>query len=723
MTIHHSTYKKSGTAKWRLGTLLPLGAALSGVAFAAEPTADVTANDEQEVILQDVKVKANRDKKANTVKGYQAKTNATAVKTDTKLIDLPQSLTVITQELIKDQNMQSIADTVRYVPGVGTHQGEGNRDNLVFRGSSSNADMFVDGMRDDVQFFRDLYNIERVDVLKGPNAMVFGRGGSGGLINRATKQADWSNNHEMNVQFGSFDKYRLTGDFDHALNESVAVRLTSMWENSRSFREGFDASRWGVNPTVTWRPSDQTKVMLGYEHYEDDRTADRGVSSFRGLPVSSNISTFFGDPNRSRTNASVDSFKAVIEHDFGGGVSVRNSSRYASYDKFYQNIYPGAVNAAGTQVAINAYNNANQRDNFFNQTDLTFSLTTGPFKHKFLSGMEFGRQDNDNLRNTGFFSGATSTLVSLANPIYNGAVTFMHTATDANNHGLTTIAAGYLQDQIELSKHWQAIMGVRYDRFEVDFTNNNNGQQFATNDNLVSPRGGLIYKPFGDDFSLYANYSVAYVPRAGDQLASLTLTNAALKPEEYRNYEVGAKWDIQPDFSATLAFYQLDRLNALATDPNNSAISFLVDGQRTRGIELGLSGNITEAWKVIGGYAYQNGEITKSISASALAGATLAQVPEHTFSLWNRYDITQQWGVGLGSVYRSKMYAATNNTVTLPGFLRFDAAVYYKATKNIQLQVNIENLLDKKYYANADNNTNITPGSPIAVNAGVSMKF
>lgn len=723
MSNHHS-FK---TTKWRLGTLLPLGAALSGVAFAAEPGADTTASDDQEVVMEDVKVKANREKKANAVKGYQAKTNTTAVKTDTKLIDLPQSLTVITQDLIKDQNMQSIADTIRYVPGVGIAQGEGNRDTPIFRGNSSTSDMYVDGIRDDVQYFRDLYNIERVDVLKGPNAMIFGRGGSGGLINRATKQADWNNAREMNVQFGSFDKYRLTGDFGQAINDSFAVRLTSLWENSRSYRDGFEAGRWGVNPTVSWRPSDQTKVMLGYEHYEDDRVADRGISSFRGRPVKTDASTFFGDPDRSPTGAMVDSFNAVLDHDFGGGVSVRNRSRYAIYDKFYQNIFPGTVNAAGTQVAISAYNANTQRENFFNQTDLTFGLDTGLFKHKFLTGMEFGRQENDNFRNTGYFTdvgiNTTSVNVSLANPIYKGNVAFRQSATDANNHGVTTIAAGYVQDQIELTRHWQAILGLRYDRFEVDFRNNRNGQNFASNDDLVSPRGGLIYKPFGDDFSLYANYSIAYVPRAGEQLGSLSLTNQALKPEEFRNYELGAKWDITPDLSTTLAFFQLDRLNALATDPNNSAVSFLVDGQRTRGIELGLNGNITDAWKVIGGYAYQNAEITKSLSASALAGATLAQVPEHTFSLWNRYDITQQWGVGLGSVYRSKMFAATDNTVTLPGFLRFDAAVYYKVNKNIQLQVNIENLLDKEYYASANSNNNITPGSPIAVNAGVSIKF
>ena len=712
--------------RWLPETLLSIGLALSTVTMAADPVSKIPAAEVTELVLPTVKVKASREKTPNATKGYQAKSNSTAVKTDTALIDLPQSITVITQELIKDQNMQSIADVTRYVPGVGIAQGEGNRDNPIFRGSSSNSDMYVDGIRDDAQYFRDLYNIERVDVLKGPNAMVFGRGGSGGLINRASKQANWSNAREMNFQVGSFDKYRLTGDFDQAVNDNVAVRLNSMWENSHSFRDGFEAGRWGVNPTATWLPNDQTKVALSYEHYEDRRTADRGISSFGGRPVNTDVSTFFGDPTRSPTWATVDSLNAVLDHDFGGGVAVRNSSRYASYDKFYQNIFPGAVNAAGNQVAILAYNTATQRENLFNQTDLTFSLDTGSFKHKFLTGAEFGRQETDNFRNTGYFTAvganATSADVSVANPRYNGVVNFRQSATDANNHGVAIIAAGYVQDQIELTKHWQAIMGVRYDRFEVDFTNNRNGQNLTTNDNLLSPRGGLIYKPF-DNFSLYSNYSIAYVPRAGDQLSSLTLTNAALKPEEFRNYEVGAKFDIRPDLSATLALYQLDRLNALATDPNNPAISFLVDGQRTRGLELGLSGNITDAWKVMGGYAFQNGEITKSISSTALAGATMAQVPEHTFSLWNRYDITQQWGVGLGSVYRSKIFASTDNTVTLPDFLRFDAAAYFKATKNIQLQVNIENLFDKKYFANAHNNTNITPGSPIAINAGISVKF
>lgn len=681
---------------------------------------------ESQTVLSDIQVSASQDK-GDEIIGYNAKENKTAVKTNTALIDLPQSITIITPELMRDQNMRSIADTLRFVPGVGIAQGEGHRDAPIFRGNLSTADMFVDGIRDDVQYYRDLYNIDRVDVLKGPNAMVFGRGGAGGLINRNTKKADWDSRRDLGFQGGSWDKFRLTADVNQAINDNFAVRLNGMWETADSFREAFESERWGINPTASWRSNDKkTKATVSYEHYQDDRVVDRGVSSFNGRPVNVPISTFFGDPNRSPAGVTVDSFNAVLEHQFDNGLNIRNATRYATYDKFYLNIYPGAVNRAGTQVAILAYSDATQRENFFNQTDLTYDFKTGFLKHTLLAGMEFGRQKTDNYRETGYFTdvgrNSTSVNVPLNNPRYNGAVTYRQGGADANNHGMTDIAAGYIQDQIQITSQLQAILGLRYDSFSVNFHNHRNGQDISTHDDLLSPRGGLVYKPL-KNVALYTNYSIAYVPRAGDQLTSLTLSNQALEPEKFTNYEIGAKWDILPELSTTLALYQLDRSNALANDPNNPAISFLVNGQRTRGIELGVNGNITDDWRVFGGYAFQEGKITKSISRDALAGATLAQVPEHTFTLWNRYDITQQWGVGLGSIYRSKMYTSTDNLVTMPGFLRFDAAVYYRPTQHLEMQVNVENLFDKKYYASAHNNANIMPGSPVAATASINVKF
>ncbi|MDP3009368.1 MAG: TonB-dependent siderophore receptor [Methylococcales bacterium] len=709
--------------RWLLPALLPLITFSSNSYATNEPK-------ESQTVLKDVVVSSTRDEddtSANVIQGYNSTHNRTAVKTKTALIDLPQSITVIGQDLIKDQNIRSIAEAVRYVPGVSMAQGEGHRDAPIFRGNVSTSDMYVDGIRDDVQYFRDMYNIESVDVLKGPNAMVFGRGGAGGLINRNTKKADWDSRRELGFQGGFWNKWRGTADVNQAINDNFAVRLNGLWENADSYRDDVKSDRWGVNPTASWRSdNEKTKVTLGYEHYEDNRTVDRGIPSFKGRPIDTDVSTFFGDPNRSPASVTVDAFNAVIDHDFGNGLTARNSTRHAVYDKSYQNIFPAAVNANGTQVAINAYSDATQRENFFNQTDLNYELQTGPFKHTLLAGMEFARQETDNLRETGYFTAVgrntTSVNVPVANPRYTGAVTFRQSATDNNNHGIADTAAGYIQDQIQLTQQLQAIMGVRYDSFSIDFRNNRNGQEIYSHDDLFSPRGGLIYKPI-DNVALYANYSMTYVPRAGEQLASLTVTTQALQPERFDNYEVGAKWDITPELSTTLALYQLDRLNALATNPNNPAVSFLVDGQRTRGIELGISGNITDDWKMFGGYAFQEGKITKSISSSALAGATIAQVPEHTFTLWNRYDITQQWGVGLGSIYRSKMYAATDNLVTLPGYLRFDAAVYFKPTQNIEMQVNVENLFDKKYISSAHSNNNLMPGSPAAVNGSINVKF
>ncbi|MDO8651889.1 MAG: TonB-dependent siderophore receptor [Undibacterium sp.] len=657
---------------------------------------------------------------------YSVKRSASATKTDTLLRDTPQAVTVITKDLIRDQAMQSIADAIRYVPGIVTAQGEGNRDTAVFRGNSSTGDFYVDGIRDDVQYYRDFYNIDSVEALKGSNAMIFGRGGSGGVINRVTKQAEWRNIREASLSLGSWNNRRLTVDVGQALNDTAALRVNGMIENSDSYRQGYNLKRSGINPTLSLRAGANTSVVLGYEHFKDERTTDRGIPSFQGKPIATDASTFFGNPEVSQTWSKVDAFSALIEHDFGNGWTIRNRSRYASYDKFYQNVFSGAVNAAGTMVALQAYNNATQRDNFFNQTDLMTTLDLGATRHKLVAGAEVGRQETDNYRNTGYFlsvgPAATSILVPVSNPQSTAAVTFKQSATDANNHGVVTIKSVYLQDQIEFSPQWQAIVGVRRDSFAVDFTNNRTLANIQVTDTPVSPRAGLVFKPI-TAVSLYASYSLAYAPRAGDQLASLTASNKAFDPEKFKNLELGAKWDVLPDLAASVALYQLDRSNVAITDPLDVTKTILVDGQRSKGLELGLSGNITPAWSIMGGYAYQDAKITQTQSASVKAGATLAQVPRHSASLWNRYNFTPAWGVGVGVVYRSEIFPSTDNTVVLPGFTRVDAALYYMVNKNLNLQVNVENVFDKSYYASANSNNNITPGAPIGLRVGLNAKF
>jgi catecholate siderophore receptor len=510
-----------------------------------------------------------------------------------------------------------------------------------------------------------------------------------------------------------------------------------MYEHSNSYRNGVELERGGVNPTLTIKPTAQTKIVLSGEYFTDNRTADRGIPSFgtisssssgaipgvmdipgvvnSGRPANTHWSTFFGNAANSPTHTDVWALNSLIEHTFDNKLTVRNRTRYASYDKFYQNIYAGGtaeVRGPTLEVPIAAYNNATQRDNIFNQTDFLYTLNTGPLKHELMAGVEYGRQVTDNFRNTGFFNNtSTSTPVTFLNPMTLTPVTFRQNATDANNHGVVEVAAVYLQDQITILPQVKAVLGIRYDNFDLKFRNNRTGDIIHTNDGLVSPRVGLIYKPI-EEVSIYGNYSLAYVPRAGDQLASLTLSNAALKPESFMNLELGAKWDIRPDLSLIAALYQLDRSNVIAPVPGDLTRTMLVDGQRSRGAEVGLMGRITPQWSVMGGYAYTDAEITRTQNVNAQAGAVVAQVPKHTVSMWNRYDLTPFLGLGLGVVHRSSMYATLDNTVLLPGFTRMDAAMFVRLNKVLRVQANIENIANVEYIASANNNNNIMPGAP-----------
>ena len=262
--------------------------------------------------------------------GYEVPTVSSATRTATPLRDVPQSVSVVSSALIADQRMASMADVTRYMPGVGFAQGEGNRDTPILRGNSSTSDFFVDGVRDDVQYFRDVYNVDRVEALKGPNAMIFGRGGVGGVINRVTRQAEWGQSREVSLQFGSWDNRRFTADLGRGLNETVALRATGLYENSDSYREGVGVERHGFNPTVAFRVGSNTTLRAGYEYFHDERTADRGVSSFDNRPLETDPGTFFGDPTRSPTEATVNLLSAVVEHRVGTGITLRNRTSSAT---------------------------------------------------------------------------------------------------------------------------------------------------------------------------------------------------------------------------------------------------------------------------------------------------------------------------------------------------------------------------------------------------------
>ena len=651
--------------------------------------------------------------------GYASPRTTTAMRTDTPLRDTPQAVTVVTRQLIADQAMRGMQDVVRYVPGITMGQGEGHRDAPTIRGNSTTADFYVDGVRDDVQYFRDLYNVERVEALKGSNAMIFGRGGGGGVINRVMKNAEWTPVRALSVDGGSFDQRRAALDVGQGVGLRSAVRLNAMYENSDVFRDAVGFRRWGINPTATFAPTGRTTVRVGYERFDDYRTVDRGIPSADGQPSDSRISAFFGNPTASWSQARVNLASAAVEHAAGAHVTIRNRTQFGAYDKYYQNVYPSsAVDTLGA-VSLGAYNNGTGRQNLFNQTDVTVDVRTGRVRHALLVGAELGQQRTDNRRETGYFGAAATSAsmkVPFATPTTAAPVAFRQSASDADNHVDLTVASAYLQDQVTLSPQWQLVGGLRVERFGLRFRDNGagalraGGTTLRRDDTMLSPRAGLVFKPV-EAVSLYGSSSVSFLPSSGDQFASLTPTSQSLRPERFHNAELGAKWDVRPNLALTAAVFRLDRSNTTARDPNDPTRTLLTGSQRTAGWEVGATGALASRWEVAGGIASQDAEVTSATTAAPL-GATPGLVPHTTFSLWNKVRVAPVLSAGLGVLHQSRMYASIDNTVTLPGFTRVDAALFLKLTPALRAQLNVENLLDRRYFATSHGNNNIMPGTP-----------
>jgi len=651
---------------------------------------------------------------------YGVKVTTSATKTPTDIRNIPQAMTIISNAQIGDQQIRSVGELLLFVPGASYNSGEGNRDTIVLRGNSSTADFFVDGVRDDVQYFRDFYNVDRVEVLKGPNAMIFGRGGGGGILNRVLKRPSFNVARVAIVSADGWGARRLSSDFDQPLSNAIGLRLNGVYENSDSFRRHVDLKRYGINPTVALLAGPDTRIDLSYEYFHDRRTADRGLPADGNEPVRGHTRDFFGDPDDSFAKANVNVATLAIEHRFTDGLTLRNRTVFGDYRKFYQNIYPNSFNPVTVRVALAGYNNRNDRKNLFSQTDLIWENKLFGVDQTMLVGFEVGRERSRNRRLTATVISPSS--VPISDPTVDADVTFSALASDANNRVHATVAAVYAQDQIRPASWLEIVAGLRFDSFKVDVDDlRAAGGKFSRRDRLWSPRLGLVLKPT-ENVSIYASYSRSYLPQSGDQFSGLTSITEGLKPERFDNYEVGAKLQLPGGLLATVAVYRLDRTNTRATDPTNPANTVLTGAQRSRGIELGLERSITSRWLISGGYALQRAEITKTTTA-APAGREVPLVPRHSFSLWNRYDFNKTVGAGIGVIARSKSYATISNAVKLPGYARVDAALYYQLPGGVEAQLNFENLLGPHYFPTANADNNIAPGAPRTVKATVGYRF
>lgn len=675
------------------------GAALAAEAAAEQPERDYVG----EVIL----VTGQQD-------GYSTQDGSTATKTPTPLIDVPQAVATITEDQLDDQAITYLGDALRYVPGVSVATGEGHRDQIIVRGQPTTADFYLDGLRDDAQYYRPTYNVARIEVLKGANALIFGRGGGGGAINRVSKTAQLGERAiALEGALDNWGAFSLAGDLNLPLSDALAGRLNATYEEFGSHRDVYEGRFFGISPTVTARLGEATRLIASYSYEDDDRVVDRGIPALDGGPIRGYDRTFFGDPDFNRATNRLHSARLRLEHDFGGGLSLDATGLFADYDKYYGNVLPGAATA--TTVSLSGYESATDRRNLVGQANLVWQADFGKVGSTLLAGIEFADQDTGSQRWNAAFAGPTTVALghTIAVPEVSRGV-----LTNSSESRLSTFSA-YVQQQLDFGLV-QLVGGLRYEEFDLSSENLVSGFAAARKDSKVSPRAGVIVKPV-EALSFYASYSTSFLPQSGDQFGPLDATTAFLEPEEFENLELGAKWALNPGLLLSAALFRLDRDNTRFTDPL-TGVTELTGAARIEGFEISLAGEILPFWHVNFGYTFLDGEVTRATS-SAPAGRELQQVPRHQFALWNRYDFTETLGIGLGAIYQGEQFTTLSNAVTLPDYLRVDAAAYYTVNDRISLQLNVENLFDADYYPSAHGDTNIQPGRPLTARLGVRMKL
>ena len=656
---------------------------------------------------------------------YLASAKMNSVKTPTPIIDIPQSLTITTQQEIQQQGMKSIGNIVDYTVGVNNSQGEGHRDSVVFRGIRSTADFFVDGNRDDVQYYRPLYNVEQVEVLRGPNALLFGRGGTGGILNRVTKKGVLDENFVDYISsVNTFGEYDVQFDTNYALNDRSAFRLNAYYANLDNHRDYYDGDRIGVNPTFRYDFSDDTRVDLSYEYINHERFIDRGIpTGTDGKPVERFDDIVFGDSEQNQTDLEAHVFRAIFQHNFTENLKGNFNVFYGDYDKSYQNVYASGYNEANTPgvVTVDGYIDTTQRENLILSTNLIGEFQTGGLEHTVLFGGEHIDTSSDQDRFNAFWDRTAddNEVFRVAEPLgLNGGVginaagfTTTNNWSDLNDFTQVEIEvySVYFQDQVTVTPWLQLVGGVRFDSFEIEVDDVRANASDDRTDNEWSPRGGVILKPI-ENISLYGSYSSSFQPRSGEQFANL---NNNLAPDEFETWEGGVKWDVAPMMSFTAAYFQNEQTTT-ARD-NVTGENFETRGMEVEGIELQMQGKIFDHLFVRAGYSWMDGETAN--------GSEPRELPENTLFFWGDYQVSDKFGLGMGVTHQDDTLIRDGGFQKLPGYTRVDAMAYYDVTNKLRLQMNVENLTDETYFPNSHSTHQATVGQPISARFSILGRF
>jgi catecholate siderophore receptor len=625
------------------------------------------------------------------------------------LQNTPQSVTVVSDKLMQAQGVTRLQDALKNVPGITLNAGEGaaRGDTVNLRGFSAFNDFFLDGIRDAAVYDRDSFNLQEIEVLKGPSATLFGRGSTGGAINQVSKAASLTPHDTLTAEVGTNDEYRALADLDQPFGPAAAFRLNAMGERSAvADRDDVRNRRWGVAPTLAFGIGEPTTLTLAYLHQQEDNVPDVGIPFVNGRPAPVPRNADFGLAS-DRTTADDDIVTARLKHDFAPNLSIADTLRYARYAFDYQFDAPNfganpptaSTPLSAVLVGRDAPDSSGVQTNLTEQLDLTARFDTGSLRHVLVTGLELARQTNSLDRYNNPFNKNNNWVpeTPLLDPNPNEArpaepVTAIQDTT-AYSEGI------YATDTIGIGRHLDLILGLRLDRFAASYNQLTLSSGAVLHldhvDRVASPHAALVFKPTPSQ-SYYISYGTSFDPSA--EALTLTSKTANLGPVKGVTYEAGAKtaW-LNGGLLLTGAVFRTEVDNAQTNDPDNPTITVLNGDQRVQGLELGAAGHLTSKLSINAGYTYLDGETIASGTA-AYVGKVMPNLARNAVNLWAEYKPIRAWEIGVGGNYLGKRYADSGETAVVPSYLVWNAMTSYRINPGLKLQLNAINLFDKLYY-------------------------
>ncbi|MCR0010057.1 TonB-dependent receptor [Acinetobacter baumannii] len=643
-----------------------------------------------------------------------------------QLKDVPQIVNVVPKQVLREQTVTSMQGALQNVAGLSFSVGDGQRDQVMIRGFSAITDNYVDGIRDDALYFRDMSNVERIEVLKGPASVLYGRGSAGGLVNKINKKPIDQSLREVSLIGSTTGQRRAEVDVNEKVAENVKVRLTGAVEDSDGYRDQAFLKRQAVAPSVQWDITDKTKLLLQADYLHDNRLADQGFPTdpITGKPVKTNPKTFYGALNGKEVgdvDTEISNQTISLDHEFNDNFKYHGAVRHYNYslDRQYSVVShqdPDKNKLPADQIQLSQNKRIRNEDGVYVQQELSALFNTGFLKHNTLIGVEYSKQHKDEL----VWSKARQ-ITNIFNPqLENWTPLDTNIDADTNNTNTFENYGVYLQDLMTVTDQLKVLVGLRYDNLSQDRDDQSSKNvDLNRTDNTYSPRIGVVYQPV-NNLSLYTSYNRSFQPLADSFV--FYKNSDDLRPTKTENYEIGAKWDVNDQLNVTLALFEMSQTNIQNKDPNDpkGLTAILAGEQKTKGVELSLTGHLTDQLSVLAGYSYMDGKIEKS--AIGFTGNHSALTPNNTANLWLKYQINDHWYAAVGGRGESSRFSASDNKNVLPGYAVVNAALGYQSER-YDVNLNLNNLFDRDYFVSGHSGANDSNMMGDPLNAQVALRY